>query len=312
MKKLISMILVAALCLSLACCKSDDAENPTHETEDGVGSVFPVTEPDNAPKKSTWSERIPGEYRDPINDNRFVLNADGTCTIEGGNYTWKITDSDDSHATVDVFDGNMAVYQISLSACVSEGVESLSAGVPCSLSEENSFLRCGFGKVDESGSARPGKGQFYNTEDFYVIELTPENWLDYFEFVEECNFYYDDAEEVERIYFTSRYQLKEEYRNVFSYISRDIFIYYNTRLIDRMFTVDTDNKTYQWGEIVETRDDLYTETGRIAYFSLDSGSAFFGFMVSEFGVTHFPTDKVTYREYLVTGFSGTIYSFRGN
>lgn len=315
MKKLISMILVLAMAMSLCTCgkganDNGNAENPVHEMDGSADAIGSVTEVDNNLKKSAWSERIPGEYRAPSLDTSFVLNDNGTCTIEGGNYTWKLADHDESYANLDVFDGKTAVYQVRLYPYVSEGEQSLSLGTSSTLNEENSFIMGILDIVDEYGNPNSVNAQFFNMEDFYVIELTPDNWLDYFEFVEECNFYYSDSGEAESVYFLTYYQLKEEYRNVFRYLSRGVNVHYKRVFFDRMITVDAENKTYQWGNIIETREDYYTDSAPIGYSSFEGSDVIFGFFVDSFTVDHFPEDEISSREYEITDFSGAIYSFR--
>lgn len=308
MKKLISLILVAVLCLSLASCAGDPAPGQDGRS-DGINSVI---ESNNPPKKGTWSERIPGKYRDSLSDKSFVLKDNGTCTIEGSDYTWKIADFDETYANVDVFDGKTAVYQVRLYPYVRESAESLSIGTSSTLNEENNFIMGILDAVDEEGNTNSVRAQFFNMADFYVIELTPDNWLDYFEFVEQCDFYYDEAVGAERAAFLTYYQLKEEYRDVFRYLSRGVKVHYKKVFFDRIITVDAENKTYQWGDIIEIRDDsYYSDTDPIGYASYGGyDNVIFGFFVDSFTVEHFPEDEVTYREYEITGFSGTIYSFR--
>lgn len=315
MKKLISMILVLAMALSLCACgnvtnENSITEDPVHEVDGSADIVGSDTESNKPLKKSAWSERIPGEYRDALSDKSFVLNDNGTCTIEGGDYTWKLADFDETYANVDVFDGKKVVYQVRLYPQVSEGAKSLSMGTQSTLNAQNSFILGILDEVDEEGCANSIRAQFFNMEDFHVIELTTDNWLDYFEYVEQCNFYYDEAAGEERAYFLTSYQLKEEYRNVFLYLSRGVKVHYKRVFFDRMITVDAENQTYQWGDIIETRENDYTDSAPIGYSSFEGSNEIYGFFVDSFTVEHFPEDEISFTEFEIARFSGTIYSFR--
>ena len=306
MKKIIALLTVLALCLGVAGCNSNSGGDvPISEEDDGyidmggeVNNNDPAMDSGDTEKEGSWAKRIPGEYTGvsilkgmEIPEN-FVLNANKTCTIWGKNYTWKLQESNETNAIVEVFDGKTLVYTIHFNL----NEEGYSVAHIRSEMEDNKDIL---------------KISFLNLSEFHVIKLTPENWQDYFEPVEECRFWHDESGKLSHMTIYTYYLLKEEYRNVCEEFSRNIRMNYDIRLIDRMITVDTENETYQWGDITDDRYDSYPDTSVIGNINWEGVITIpFGFSVSETNVRKFPTDEVTYRVYEPTKFSGTIYSMK--
>lgn len=299
MKKILALLMTLALCLGLAGCNSNDDDGTPVWVEDGedmdmggdVEKTNPVKDPGNKEEPDSWAARIPGEYMAmriymglEIPEN-FVLNADKTCSIWGGNYTWKIQESDENRATVEVFDGKNLVHVIYFDRT------------------EKNYSEVYIGTVvDEYGNDDINKNVFINMSEVCVIQLTPENWQNYFEYVEVSKFWDDGG-----VGIYTYYQLKEEYQNVIEKYSRGAKIHYDFKRIKQKINVDLENKTYQWGDIVEIQEDPYGESHPIGNINMEGAVTIpFGFSVDMITVDKFPQDEVTRREYTPKRFSGII------
>lgn len=249
MKKILVWLLVLTMALSLLGCGKEPVEiedEPFYGDEFiPIPSIDPVVpdiedEFEITPEVAYWTERIAGEYIGCYFEvgelERIVMNADKTCTVGGKNYTWEFrkhaTDpkyicSEDS-ALLDVYDGDTVVYEMNTSVSPI-GFFSLT--------------------VDNLTDSTPS-GLFYNTNEFDVVELTTDNWLDYFEYAEYIRPYRNDSGEVHTLNIHSVYQVKEAYSYATTGYFPDVRIDYTFYQVQQKYTADPETCTYEWGEVI--------------------------------------------------------------
>ena len=342
MKKIIALLLVVLMCLSLVGCNAGTAkyakymgiinalEKKDYEgameeiyqmyledggednTSDADVSSKPgdtssedetssVVEAEITPEVEMWLERAPGEYMgynyDEEAPENFVLNADKTCTIWGGDYTWdfqKNWDGSeyycyDTYTYVYVFDGETKVYEISLNL------------------QEEDYITAYLYTVDEEGYTDSTDGYFFNMADLQVIELTIDNWQDYFEYVEDGEVTYDSFGDPDGAQIDTYYLLKEEYGYVLTNLS-SVAIEYVEQNVRQMITIDVEELTYEWGEVTYTYDpsDPYVTEMYSQYLSDETYR--YGTNVSYTYIDEFPEDEV-YQDinFEMTRLQGTIY-----
>ena len=322
MKKFIALLLMAALCLSLVSCSIG---RPTTSVEDdgvidveiddgeiGGGDIIvseedetsSVIEYEMTPAMEFWLERLPGEYvgfpeneGDELQD--VVINADRTCTFDGKEYTWDfligtngLPTCDETDVIVAILDGNTTVHAFSASL---HPMGFISGGI-CIPNE--------FGGIIDHLS-----GSYLNTAGLTVVELTLDNWQDYFEYVEEFSVRYHSSGEVDSASVDPHYQLKEEYGTPIFYYN-DITFELIGKPVRQAITIDLENETYEWGDVLETYDPDEPITGEMeALFDFyDDHFLYYGYSLpGRADAENFPNDEVLWKHFEVTDIQGTLY-----
>ena len=292
MKKILVWLLVLTMALSLLGCGRESVEiedEPYYGDEFiPIPSIDPVVpdienEIEITPEVEYWTERLSGEYIGCYFEveelERLVLNADKTCTVGGKNYTWEFrkhaTDpkylcSEDS-ALLDVYDGDTVVYEMYTSVSPI-GFFSLT--------------------VDNLTDSTPS-GLFYNTNEFDVVELTTDNWLDYFEYAEYVRPFRDDSGEVHTLDTHSVYQVKEAYSYATIGYFPDVRIDYTFYQVQQKYTADPETCTYEWGEVISRdgpREGYMDEMDRLFVEDLLDC---YGFSFDSPDIEKFPEGKVS-------------------
>lgn len=333
MKKTIALLLAVMMCLSLVACnagnskyakymtiinalEAKDYEGAVEEiyqmyledegiTEEGEGTADGEDESSEivtaiTPEVEFWRERVPGEYIGYWHDEdvelaEITLNADGTCTVNGNAYTWDFEKSWDgsvyycyeTNANVMIYDGDTLVYQLYPSL------------------QEQGYVSASLNAVDEEGNINWTDGRYYNSNDLMFIELTVDNWLDYFEEVEYAEMRRNSFDEITDIYIEKCYLLKEEYGYVITDLS-DVAIEYTYQAARKAITVDLESETYVWGEVTRTYDPYTTTSemnGRWMY-----EESCYGFCFTSNYVDEFPEDEIdTVISLEMNRLKGTIY-----
>lgn len=237
MKRIAAFLIVAALSLSLCACQSgldpkyqavidqledgnyqnaidlienmatlDKGENNENNAGDAVVEDS-NKQPELTQEQIAWKAKVVGNW---FADDRatesghtgFTVNEDGTCTVDGQSYTWTIGNASESNAWVEVKNGQTKVY-----------------GLQFSLSTDKSYKRATMFEYTGEHNSTSTDGVYYCTEEYNVVEVTTENWQEYFEIVELCFGVKNAFNEVSDFAGTTYFRLKESCGKVNSAIS---------------------------------------------------------------------------------------------
>ena len=308
MKKLICMILVLVMTMSLAACGAgaDDTDDKKgepsgmKETSATVTEETAIAEPEVTAEVEMWLERIPGEYLGFNITNGtpkfpgFTLNADKTCTFGDQSYTWGILVNkldyiykcDEDYAEVLIRDGETTVYKLHLT-----------------LHEEDYISASLY-----TGSSS-NHDTYYNMTDIEVVDITLDNWDNYFGGLERITTTKDPFGEVTTMRIYNYIVLKEALGSAIAPIS-NVIVEYSCVKETREITVDLENLTYKWGEAI------YTNPAFIFTFAMcnqtfeETGEDHYGFLpyISYTQVDKFPEDQATaFTDVEVLRITGTLY-----
>lgn len=134
------------------------------------------------------------------NDDAFEtvsFDEDGTCKIGKDTLKWRMTDEQDTYINIDVTEGETKKYRVGLNTGNKE--------ISLSLSQYEG----------EDGMTR-SVGEYKNLDFYEAVEITAENWDEYFEIVDEGKFGENAFGEVESFNYYQYLSLKEEYVGKFS------------------------------------------------------------------------------------------------
>lgn len=195
MKQLLSILLLV-LVLTLCACGAEDLSETPATTELTFSPIVeetipvPVTEytqTDEYRSELLWGQWIPGYPSEGFPQELF-FREDKTCTIDGIAYTWEFTYGNGAHFGLEVFEADKPVYEIDLG--------------------KYNGKDCAIEIIGENNK----RGVYINPAHYDIIEITPDNWLDYFEIEQGYNWSENAFGEVNALY-TSNYWvcLKEEY-----------------------------------------------------------------------------------------------------
>lgn len=277
MKKL--FIILLCLCTLTACGKNDYEELITMldegkytEAVDYINKLAYEDAKDNGTvdSKNGHIEYLYGawEYSGSSNDATtydIIINNNGTCTINGTEYLWTINNENDTYLSIDILEGASKAYRFELS-----------------YNKDNPFHQGYFSFYNESTTGYDGLGFYRNRDHYEIIELTTDNWIDYFELATEVKFHKDAFGETSSCSYTEYYKLKDEYADRlnsnynYSKIAYEL-MYENGRM---MVNYDLDKETFELVEFVisESHPDGNT-TGTMSTYSYNSNENYYGFNV---------------------------------
>ena len=327
MKKWMTALLVAMMCISLCACGNSEAEAKYEkyktlidalENEDYEGAVMEIyklyeanqggeaetNEQGEAVEQTTtadankemWQAQIPGEwlaysYDEDVELDDMVFNEDGTCVINGESLTWEVENAYETDARVLAKNGEKSVYRISLSRHYDYG-----------------YYYANLGVMNEDGSSTSTNATYYYADDYTVLELTADSIMDYFEVEEVFNVRKNSFGEMESIDVYRYLVLKEEFGRVNPSLSH-VAVEYSYDNFRQMVTVDVDTKTYELGEITYEYNTS-TNTTRMNTQHLDDVERY-GLSWGSFYVDEFPQDEVsTYANYKIERLLGTVYCLK--
>lgn len=214
MKKLISLLLILVLCLSLYACGSETI-TPTTSTDvffdatTGKPTTAPTT-PTIAPTVSTTAptappeEEVPSLYQRWINRmtgtwfttadkempfETYTINNDGTMVINGESYSIGMTTQETwKWAKLSICQGDTEVYSMRVDL------------------EDDGQLSMSFS---------PSIGvKYFRNDQYDVVSITADNWLDYYEFYWEYKPNVNGFDEVESAQCWFGFRLKAEYASL--------------------------------------------------------------------------------------------------
>ena len=307
MKRLVTLLLVAAVSLSLCACGQTDPRIEKYENyqliieclENGdydkaldiiegwagqhsegsetISAAVPTepTKPALTPEQIAWQTDavgtwIPSENASKDGHTGFTVKADGTCTVDGKDYTWEIGHSSKTSTQITVLDGQTKAHMLQLSVNSDYGYKTATL----------------FTYKDDS-VAHSTNGTYYRNEDYTVVEITNDNWQDYFEVKEVISLRKNAFGEINQFCGSNYFRLKDTYGAVNANLSTGGVEYKYVSTCQDV-TVDLTNKTYEpVGKVKNTSDHNSTTE---MHNSTDANNArFYG--VSIGGFTASDVDK---------------------
>ena len=242
MKRLAAILLVAALSLSLCACaqekldpkyqaiidnlengnyqnaidlienmatldKGENNENNNGGNSGGEAMEDSNKQPELSQDQIAWKAKVVGNW---FADSRateaghtgFVVKEDGTCTLDGKNYTWKMGNASETSAWVEIRDDQAKVYGLQFSNYADYG-----------------YKRATLFEYTSEHNSTSTDGVYYCTEEYIVVEITTDNWQEYFEIVEVCNGVKNAFNEINDFACVTLFRLKESCGKVNSAIS---------------------------------------------------------------------------------------------
>lgn len=200
MRETIALLLAALLCLSLAACGNHTRNdvNTTVETERQESTTLPPAQKDLM--LPIWQDRTFGTWSPFFGSELTVrIQEDETCEINGIVYTWEYADDGDTWLRLHVMDQDIQKYSIS-------------------IRHENGFGTY-MSVVDPDGTdvfdGFGDRGLLRRTDGFTTVELTADNFWDFYEIRKTSSRDVNGFNEVTNFRERVEVALKEEYINPF-------------------------------------------------------------------------------------------------
>lgn len=333
MKKLVAFLLIAVFCLALcACGKTEEISSENGETQKsevvnsetqkseamsenisqtGNGGGSETSEQTSKEEASSapavpdyiqrWYGRLEGNWfavdKEGLVCSEYVIDGDGKITINNETYTMKLTTLESwEWASIDVLkeDGTKA-YDMRID------------------------LRNG-GLVEMSFIYQDKNGDYYREDQVEAVELTKDNWLNYFEPGEYVGIGFNAFNEYERMFVHSQYRLKEAYLNKLVPEISSGAIECSVKYSERNIEMIPSEKKYIWGEFVtQSTPYTYKVTERLAQITTEEKDGKyingFGFVYASFGLYDLEEDFVGQDRYPtleeVHRITGTLYFYTG-
>lgn len=136
------------------------------------------------------------------------------------------------------------------------------------LDGASEYLRFTFNREDYKinlgqyvdGSYQWNSVNFFHISEYEKVEITVDNFFDYFEIYEYVNWSKNSFDEVTSMSVSRAFTLKDEYYSRVPRIYNEVAIEYKYKTSNRNITVDWNNQTYSFGDITKTNDYEYDHT----------------------------------------------------
>lgn len=174
------------------------------------------------------------------------FDEDGTCKIGKETLKWRVTDEQDTYINVDVTEGETKSYRVGLNTGNQE--------ISLSLSQYEG----------EDGMTK-SLGEYRNLDFYEAVEITAENWDEYFEIVDEGKFSENAFGEVENFTYNQYLCLKEKYVEKLSSSLSELVMELDFTYGKQGCQVDLENKKYTLLDSYEV--DTYDHDSSIYQFS---------------------------------------------
>lgn len=319
MKNLFALILALVLCFALVSCGEDTkkakdkntvTEKITTETATDTTAkeeTAKVTETETeevkvSPEAESLKALVPGEWIPSTAavgkefTDSIILNEDGTASIGEKIYTWTIDYANSFSVEVLIKDGDTSLYK----AYLYKGDGGTSY---ISLSKIN------------AGSASASIGSFYKASEYTKLDITVDNWEDYFEFKEISTVERDAFGDLCAVRVQRLLMLKEEYGKVRSELS-SCAIEYSYKSDAVTITTDVNTGEYTYGGVsIEYDSDPSTTIRTMEMLGRYSDEAEydgrFGTRTASFSIGEFPTTDVWGYEvgFTILRIDGNIYTY---
>lgn len=156
---------------------------------------------------------------------KVSFDKDGTCKIGNDTLKWRMTDEQDTYINVDVTEGEAKKYRVSVGT-------------------GNKEISLSLSKYEGEEGMTKSVGEYRNLTFYDAIEITTENWDDYFEIVDEGKFGENAFGEVESFNYYQYLTLKEEYMDKFSSSLSELAMELDFTYGQKGCEVDLPNKKY--------------------------------------------------------------------
>ena len=307
MKRVCAVLLLVAVSLSLWACGQADPRIEKYETiihnlengnyqaaidlienmaqQNGGGAntnatAVPTepTKPGLTPEQLAWKADavgtwIPDEVASKAGHTGFSVKADGTCVVDGKDYTWEIGHSSKNNTQITVLDGEKKAYMLQLSINGSYG-----------------YKRASLFTYTDANNAQGGEGTYYRNEDYTVVEITNDNWQDYFELKEVVNAEKNAFGEHDKLRSQNGFRLKDAESVVNGALSSGGVEYkYVSACLD--VTVDFEKMTYTTSE---TRNSAnHNSTAEAGYYTDPKGAQYYGVSIGGFVASGLDKNQVS-------------------
>ncbi len=284
MKKLIALLLVIALCLCMAACGS--------KAKPSAGGEKPGQTQGNDPaagiKESLLGSWLPHGYTRGENSDKLAdFREDGTVVIGEKTLTWEIAEE----TVIYINDGEERLYRADLTAA-EDG--------------QTSFLRLNRFKTATTTSVWC---EYYKESEYTKIEITAENWQDYFELRDFPVAVKDSFGEITKIEIYRALVLKDTYGAVCQQLS-NMTVEYSAKQIGYYVTADKTTGEYTIGEVADPHSNWSANTNTSVATALTAAENRFGIGLETVFIDKFPEDKVDIRsELTVLRIAGTLYTY---
>lgn len=291
MKRLIALLLAIALCLCLAACGGGDKSSATGDKPSANGDKPGQTQgndPAAGIKEDLLGRWLPHGYTRGENSDKLAdFREDGTVVIGEKTLTWEIVED----SVIYINDGEDRLYLAEFTAAED--------GQP-------SFLRLYRYKTATTTSVWC---EYYKESDYTKLEITAENWQDYFEVQEFSTLVKDAFGEITKIEVYRAFALKDSYGVVCAQIS-NMTVEYSTKRIGYYVTADKTTGEYTIGEIADPHDNWPANTETMVATKLNAEGNRFGIRIGADFIDKFPEDTVDIRsEFTVLRIAGTLYTY---
>lgn len=279
MKKKFTLLLALTLCFALAACSPENNTQTDSRQYDKYAHIFDLLEAGNyeaahnainalSPEDQTQIGRdetpngLSGFTTEEVgswligqwiskNGQTTTLNADGSCTIAGENLTWFIDDvSGEQQCAVRVFRGDRQCYALETWT-----------------DDDWGFGVMAVRPVNEDGVITGEQFNYNRATDFTAVEISMDNWQEYFEYKETHAFSENAFGEIE-LFRLSNYLLNKDDIVIYSGLS-DVAVEYTYTYSERELTLDTEARTYTLGEIKDQEEEETTVISMDQLWSLE-------------------------------------------
>ena len=333
MKKFLAFALVLVMCLAITSCGASEKEElydkyekviealEDKDYEEAVGEIYELYQKDEEetedgkwggskddedeteeekidPEIEAMKAAIPGEWIPTtyaVEDKgltNMTFNEDGTVTVNDESYTWEIKDMYSTYGNISIKTGDTDVYTLSFSKY------------------DDGSYRIGFNEyVDENSSNYIG--EFYRAADYTKLEITAENWDNYFEIIETSEISKNAFGEAEEIYVNFDMVLKEEYGKVNDSISKTV-LEYSYKDIRVKYSADLASGSYTMGGVVDDYADSepYTSTTTLYNMHYEDDVQRYGMDYGSIYIDEFPEDEVWInKDFSIIRLVSTIYVY---
>lgn len=305
MKKLLCMILALIMVMSLCACGNEPSDNgqdnssvngtgtnqnPSADTDSGTEeNVDPNKEAVKAVLIGTW---LPANYdEDKENAEILKFHEDGTVEMLGTTYTWKLHHAlTEDSGRIDLYDGDICFYHVKYSV------------------KENGCNYLSFDSVRGVDSKyKLATTGYFREADYQIVEITMENFEEYFEIVEHAKVTKDAFGDATKIEIYPGIAFKEGHGEVNLTISQCAIEYSYHMSSKYNVTPDKTTGEYKYEEKVHD-GNLHTKISDCQMQGNLGGR--YGVVACYACINNFPSDTISVDdEITVTRVIGTLFIY---
>ena len=291
MRKILALICAIALLFTLSGCASKEAKLYEKykdiitelENNDFDGAIAEIESLENektenlssvesalSKEEEFWQNEIVGNWIPDENAtaegyNGFIINSDKTCTVNGEKFTWTITFANETGAELDLYKESEKKCKLFFNQFTSRG-----------------YNRATIGVYQDEYYAQTQKGTYYAEDDYTIVNITKDNWQEYFEKKEVVTTGKNAFNEVNEFRVDMQFRLREEFSPI-NYDLSKCAVEFNRTLVSQNVTVDLDNFTYSLsGKIENTSTNDQTAT--LVCRSDDNDKEYFALQLGGFNI----------------------------